>query len=139
MTIAQYFAKTKGTWPKVGVAGVESEWMDAGTLEVPNGQLWAGDPWVVDKRNGCAVRLPRGTYRVQVKGMHFKGHRRTARVRALLKGTAKPARGTACGRMGTDCGWISLFDLAAYKKAVTAKRAAAYESDLTDITKMDGM
>jgi hypothetical protein len=101
--------------------------------------LWAGDPWVVDKRNGCAVRLPKGTYRVQVKGMDFKGHRRTARVRAFLKGSGKPALGEACGRTGTDCGWVSLFDLGAYKKAVTVKRAAEYESDLTQITKSDGI
>jgi hypothetical protein len=139
MTIGEYFGKTKGTFPEVGAVGVESGWMNAGTLDVPNGKLWAGDPWVVDQQSGWAMTLPKGVYRVQVKGMDFKGHRRTARVRAFLKRVTKPTLGESCGQTGTDSAWVALFDLGAYRKAVTTKRAKDYEEDLENITKDEGI
>src|SRR5438874_8255237 len=126
MTIDEYWAKSKGRFPKAGVAGVESEWMDAGTLRVTEGKLWAGDPQMMDANHGCIVCAPKGIYRVQVKGMDFKGHKRSARVRAFLKSIAKPTLGKSFGQTGTDSGWIGLCDYPTYQKAVSATYAGEY-------------
>src|SRR4051812_4277340 len=139
MTIEQYWAKNKGTFPKVGVVGVESEWMDVGPLNVTDGKLWAGDPQVMDTEGACIIRVPKGLYRVQVKGMDFKGHKRTARVRAFLKSVGKPTMGKSCGETGTDIGWIGVCDYAAYQKAVSKKSADEYSNDITRATSDSGI
>jgi len=130
MDPGQYFGKSKGDWPKTGVAGVESEWMDFGMdLPVPNGRVWAGDPWQVDKEQ-FSMNVPRGTYRVQVKGMDFKGHRRVARVRACVEGVERPTLGKACGETGTDVALVGLCDIVMFEKAVRAKHLKKYAKDI---------
>jgi hypothetical protein len=139
MTIEQYWAKSKGTFPKVGVVGVESEWMEVGTIQVPDGMLWAGDPHLMDGRASGMVKVPKGPHRVEIKGMDFKGHRRTARVRVFLKGRSKATLGKACGETFTDSAWVGVCDYPAYKKAVTPKREEEYEKDILAITKEQGI
>src|SRR3954469_13286283 len=117
MTTGAYFGKSKGSFPGVGVVGVESEWMDVGPLEVSAGSLWAGDPHLMDDERAPVIKVPKGTYRVQVKGMDFKGHRRTARVRAF-GGAGDPSPGKRRGQTATDSAWVGLCDYAAYRKAV---------------------
>src|SRR5688572_13066158 len=106
MDISGYFGKSKGTFPKAGVVGVESEWMDVGTLYVRGGRLWAGDPQVMDGRASGTLKVRKVRHRVQIKGMDFKGHRRIARVRLLPKGFRKATLGKASGETFTDSAWI---------------------------------
>jgi hypothetical protein len=138
MTSGAYFAKSKGAFPAVGVVGVESEWMDVGPLEVPAGSLWAGDPRLMDDQRAPVIKVPKGTYRVQVKGMDFKGHRRTARVRAFL-GDGDPSPGKRRGQTITDSAWVGICDYAAYRKAVTRRRAQEYQDDIALATKEEGI
>jgi hypothetical protein len=126
----QYFSKSKGDWPKVGVTGVESEWMPFGVdLPVPSGKLWAGDPWQVDDEQFSMDVTP-GNYRVEVKGMDFKGHRRTARLRACLEDVDEPTLGNSSGTTGTDIAVVGLCDIATFEKDVRAKHLKKYEKDM---------
>lgn len=129
MDIGQYFARSKGDFPKTGVKGVESAWMDYETLTVPNGRLWVGDPWQVDETQ-CSVDVAPGMYRVQVMGMDFKGHRRVARMRACLNSVARPVRGKACGQTGTDVAVVGLCDIGTFEEDVRRRHLRKYGKDI---------
>lgn len=63
MKLVDYLKKDKQSFPPVGSVGVESDWMDAGELEITKGTLWAGDPIVCDADEGCLVKkVPNGVY-----------------------------------------------------------------------------
>ena len=139
MEFGQYFRRSKGSFPAVGVVGVESDWMDVGEMQVASGTLWAGDPYLMDNRRPKPVDVPKGTYRVQIKGADFKGHRRTAAVRVWRKGPAEPGRAPRALKTITDCGWIGVCDFAAYRKAVPVKRAEEFARDIIAATQGEGI
>lgn len=130
----QYFGKSKGAFPAAGIVGSESEWMDMGTISVPNGMLWAGDLFAMDEDAGCSVKVAKGQYRVQIKGMDFKGHRRSSRVRAFLATESQPSLGAKCGEVSVDCGLMGLHDWTAFKKTVGAKYAQQYGREVMAAT-----
>lgn len=95
--------------------------MEAGKIAVPSGTLWAGNLHSTDTRDGASTSVPSGTYRVQVKGMAFKGHRRPARLRAFLSAGAEPGLGKRIGEAISDCGLLAIYDIAAFRKIVGRK------------------
>ena len=137
--IGLFLRSSKGAFPEVDVTGVESDWFDVGPLEVTSGTLFAGDPMMLDQEAGPRVKVPNGTYQVQVKGIDFKGHRRTARVRVWLPGKTEPTLGTSRGETFTDSGWIGVCDIASYRKAVPRERAAEYDADIDQATDAEGV
>jgi len=130
----QYFGKSKGAFPKDGVIGTESDWMEAGVLSVPYGKLWVGDLYVMEEDEGCVVSVPKGQYRVEVKGMDFKGHRRTARVRACLVDVTERRLGKKCGQLGIDCGMLGLYDTTAFKRTIGKEHVKQYGQDVIKAT-----
>ena len=139
MTVEEYFAKSKGDWPKKGVKGVESDWMDVGELEIPHGSLWAGDPWNGNREDGCVVKVPKGTYHLSIKGIDFKGHRRTSRCRLILDGAKSAKPGKSAGEASVDVGVIGLVDMDAFEKAVTETFVDEYMTDIQNATEEPGV
>lgn len=134
MTPDQYFGRSKGSFPEAGVVGSESEWMDMGGISVPHGTLWVGDLYAMEGDVGCSVITPKGRYRVQIKGMDFKGHRRPSRIRAFQVSAPEFTVGRRCGAVTTDCGLLGLYDSTAFQKTVGAKHAKKYGQDVMSAT-----
>jgi len=40
--------------------GKTKDWLPFCELDVKNGKLWAGDPFLPNEDDGCAVKVPRG-------------------------------------------------------------------------------
>jgi len=134
MNIETYFKKSKGSWPKKNVAGVESEWMKLGTIEIPTGSLWAGDPWVANAEDGVVVRVPKGRYMMEAKGMDFKGHRRVSRIRVYREGVKSPTTSKSGKETWTDVGMIGVCDIRALQRAVSEKFVDEYMNDIQEVT-----
>jgi hypothetical protein len=119
MHISDYLKKNKQSFPPNGTVGVESDWMDAGELEVTKGTIWAGDPFVVNADDGCLVKkVPNGAYVLEAKAMEFAGRKRVARLRAYAKGAQDFTLGKKVGQTMTDTGLITVCDIAAVDEAV---------------------
>lgn len=135
---AQYLNKGKYGFPKKGVVGVESDWLDFGELDVPNGQLWLGDATVTDREEGCTVKLQPGRYVLQLKGMDFKGVRAVSRVRVAPRGDKSPGLGARIGEAVTDSSVIAIVDIDALDAAVTEQDTEEFERDIQETTSPPG-
>ena len=78
MTLKQKFKKQKGEFPKAGVVGIESEWLQIGTLEIPTGSLLAVDVTLFNADDGHVTKVPPGKFIVEGKAMDFNGHLRVS-------------------------------------------------------------
>ena len=108
----------------MGAVGVETDWMEVCTIQVPSGTLWAGDTgfsWAeAMEGGGCVVDVPKGTYRVEAKGMSFADVRRISRLRACLSRIKTPVLGDEVDSAGTDSGQVGVGDPIALKEAFEA-------------------
>lgn len=138
MELSDYLNKGKYGFPKKGVAGIESDWMEFGTLEVPFGLLWIGDATVLNATEGCTIEVPPGTYRVELKGMDFKGVRVISRVRVFGSNARKLTLGARQGEAITDSAMIGICDMRAVEAAVTKKHTKEFEKDVRDATAQPG-
>jgi hypothetical protein len=118
MRLADYLKGNKRSDPPVGTAGVESDWMDVGTLQVSSGSLWAGDPFVCNAEDGCVVEVPAGLYTLEAKAMDFAGRKRVSRLRVLLHGVQDPVLGEMVGETLTDTGLLAVCDIIAVDEAI---------------------
>src|SRR5438105_8771242 len=118
MDLAEYLRKNKQSDPPVGTVGLESDWMDAGTVEVTSGSLWAGDPFVCNAEAGCVARVPAGVYALEAKAMDFAGRKRVSRLRAYLRGSLAAVPGKKVGETLTDTGLMAVCDIVALDKAI---------------------
>jgi hypothetical protein len=134
MKLADYLNKSKYGFPKKGDAGIESDWMEFGDLDVPLGLLWIGDASVMDASESCTVEVPPGTYQVELKGMDFKGVRVISRVRVFGSNAPKWTLGARQGEAITDCGMIGICDMRALEAAVTKRHAKEFEKDVREAT-----
>jgi len=134
MKLSDYLNKSKYGFPKKGVAGIESDWMEFGNLKVPFGLLWIGDATVLNATEGCTVEVPPNTYRVELKGMDFKGVRVIARVRVFVSNADELTLGARQGEAITDSAMIGICDMRALQRAVTKKHIAEFKKDLREAT-----
>jgi hypothetical protein len=118
MKLTDYLKKNKRSDPPRGTAGIESDWLEVGTVEVATGSLWAGDPYVCNAEDGCVVKVPKGTYSLEAKAMDFAGRKRVSRLRAYLKGVPDPALGKQVGETVTDTATMAVCDITALDKAI---------------------
>jgi hypothetical protein len=118
MTLQEYLKKNRHSDPPVGTVGVESDWMELGTLEVTTGSLWAGDPFVCNAEDGCVVKVPPGLHAVEAKAMDFAGRKRVSRLRVLRQGTQEPVVGEVVGETLTDTGLMAVCDIDALNEAI---------------------
>jgi hypothetical protein len=116
--LGDYLKKNKQSDPPVGTVGVESDWMDTGTVEVTTGSLWAGDPFVCNAEDGCVVKVPPGVYALEARAMEFAGRKRVSRLRVYLQGTQEPALGKKVGETLTDTGMMAVCDIVALDQAI---------------------
>jgi hypothetical protein len=119
MNLADALNSNTEGMPPNGTSGHESDWLSFCSLEVPTGSLWAGDPNIVNRDDGCVVKVPAGTYVLEAKVMDFAGHKKISRVRAILSGTLEPRLGKEIGEAGTDSALIGLCDIGALETAVS--------------------
>jgi len=119
VNLTEYFKKTKRDFPPKGTVGVESDWLDVGAeVEVTTGSLWAGDPFVCNAKDGCVVKVPKGTYVLQAKAMDFAGRKRVSRLRVVLQGAGKPGLGKKGGDTVTDTARMGVCDIVALHEAI---------------------
>lgn len=128
MNIQEYFDQSTGSFPASGLTGVESDWMHVGTLSVPCGNLWTG-PIFTDRDEGCTVEVPIGAHEVWIKGLDFKGHRRTARVRVCPATIEEPVPGDRCGEICVDGGLVFVCDIAAYEQVVKGRFERQFQNE----------
>jgi len=95
--LADFLKKNKPGDPPVGTVGVESDWLEVGTLQVTTGSLWAGDPYVCNGDDGCFVKVPAGPYVLMAKAMDFAGRKRVSRLRVFLESAGKLVLGKKVG------------------------------------------
>jgi hypothetical protein len=131
MNIQEYFDKSTGSFPDSRCTGVESEWMRVGTLSAPCGDLWAGVCFT-DPEEGCVVKVPVGVHEVWIKGMDFKGHRRTARVRVCPTSFQETALADRCGEICVDGGLIFLCDIGAFEEVVTGRYEKQFQKEFVE-------
>ena len=118
MNLRDYLSKNKQSDPPTGTVGVESDWMNAGEVEVTTGSLWAGDPFVCNAKDGCVAKVPAGTYALEAKAMDFAGRKRVSRLRAYRRGSEELVLGKQIGQTLTDTGMIALCDIVALDEAI---------------------
>ena len=118
MRLEEYLKKNRQSDPPVGTPGVESDWMEVGTLEVTTGSLWAGDPFVCNAEDGCVAKVPAGLYALEAKAMDFAARKRVSRLRVYLRGAREPVVGKKMGTTLTDTGMMAVCDIDALDKAV---------------------
>ncbi len=99
---------TKG-WPPEFAAGMESDWLLLGRLEVISRAFWFGDPRLTEATDGLTVTVPNGEYVVDARGMDFNGHRRVSRVRVFGEG-AMPTTVAEHGKIAVDSGAVAVCD-----------------------------
>ncbi len=128
----EYFGKTLCGSPKAGARGAESEWIDVGEVNVPQGLLWAGDPQVIRAEEGCTVEAPPGQYKFQIKGMDFDGVRVLSRARVIAKSARKFALGPRVGEAGTDVAQIAICDVRALNEGVGTKNLDEFVQDIAE-------
>jgi hypothetical protein len=116
--------------PKAGVTGKESDWMELAEIEMPRGRLWIGDASVPNAKEGCTVKVLPGQYRVEVKGMDFKGRRVPSRVRVFAKATRHFTLGARVGQAITDMAQVGICDIAELNSVVSKKHMKEFEQDL---------
>src|SRR5688572_1717345 len=127
MNFYDYLEKSKYGFPQNGVAGIQSDWMEFGDLEVPFGLLWIGDATVLNATEGCTIAVPPDTYRVELKGMDFKGVRVISRVRVFGSNERKLSLGARQGEAITDSSMIGICDMRALTAAVTKRHMKEFE------------
>jgi hypothetical protein len=138
MKHSDYLSKSKYGFPKKGVKGVESDWLEFGEVDIPTGSLWIGDATVLNSTEGRTVKVPPGRYVVQLKGMDFKGVRTFSRVRAFAVNCERFSQGDEIGEVITDSSMIGICDIAAVDAAVTKRYMAEFENDLREATAEPG-
>ena len=138
MKHSDYLSKSKYGFPKKGIKGVESDWLEFGDVEIPVGSLWVGDVTVLRSTEGRTVKVPPGRCVVQLKGMDFKGVRTFSRVRAFAAGSDRFTLGAEIGEAITDSSMIGICDIAAVEAAVIKRHMAEFENDLREATDEPG-
>ena len=123
MKLADFLKKNKPGDPPVGTVGVESDWLEVGTLQVTTGSLWAGDPYVCNGDDGCFVKVPAGPYVLMAKAMDFAGRKRVSRLRVFLESAGKLVLGKKVGEADIDTATIAVCDIAAVDDAIGDDRA----------------
>jgi hypothetical protein len=118
VTLADFLKENNSGDPPGGTVGVESDWLDVGTLQVTTGSLWAGDPYVCNANCGCLVKVPAGTYVLMAKAMDFAGRKRVSRLRVLLQTAGKPVLGKKVGEADIDTARMAVCDIAAVDDAI---------------------
>jgi hypothetical protein len=89
----------------------ETGWLEVGELEL-NGPLWIGDPYTVQRQLGFTVRLPRGSYRVEGRGLvDDQGFPRVSRLRIVSDAARAFRVGDKLGDCGTDTAMLALCDI----------------------------
>ncbi|MAX25155.1 MAG: hypothetical protein CMJ19_11695 [Phycisphaeraceae bacterium] len=130
MTVEEYFSQSVGDFPKPNISGVSGPWMPLGSMNVPYGKLWAGDPWIVTEEDGVVVNVKPGLCHVEIQGMDFEGHRRIARVRVYCDEVTdlqiKPMNKTVC----IDVGELGVSDMVAISQAIEPDHYEDYMEDL---------
>lgn len=125
MSLRDFLNASSSDEPDPGTIGNETDWFKVGTLPIPTGHLWMGDPqmsWAeASSEDGCVVIVPSGIYRVEAKGIDFNGSRFVSRIRVLLDGVGEVTLGDECGEAGTDSGQIGVADQQALKSAFEAR------------------
>jgi hypothetical protein len=126
MDLTDYLSK-KAKAPK-GKTG----WLPCCTIEVKSGLLWAGDPNLPNKDDGCAVSVPKGTYVVEGVGMKFDRDRIVSRLRVYLQSATNPTVGEDIGETGTDSCTIGVCDITAFEQAYAKEGGADKVQDAID-------
>lgn len=132
MDFVKYFSKGKYGFPKPGLVGVESDWLQFGELDVPRGRLWLGDAAVTARDEGVSTKVKPGRYVVELKGMDFKGVRVVSRARVIPGMDRSFAVGARLGEAITDSAMIAICDIDALEAAVTKEHIDEYERDVRE-------
>lgn len=107
--LTDYLEKS-GPPGRMGVKGVETDWMEFTTLPVTSGKILVVDPGFAPEINdGVLVELPPGTYVLKAKAMQFGKERRPSRLRVALEGT-KSSIGGVIGEAWADTARIGVCD-----------------------------
>jgi hypothetical protein len=107
------YLASKG-WARLGE---RTKWLQVCMLDVRTGALWAGDPHLANKEDGCVVRVPPGIYRVEGIGAKSGPGRAVARLRVCLESVKKTRLGKKVGHTGTDSAMIGVCDIDAFDAA----------------------
>src|SRR5262245_62132432 len=105
--------------------GERTKWLPVCTLDVKTGALWAGDPHLANKDDGCVVRVPPGLYRIEGIGAKSGPGRAVARLRVCLDSVKKARLGKRIGSTGTDSAMIGVCDIEAFDAACGAATGGA--------------
>ena len=81
-----------------GPASPQATWWKVGELKIRSGVLEAGDPCVFDSDESALIRLPKGTYAVEIRELEFFGGTWTSRLRV-----ASDVEGTLAGEIASVC------------------------------------
>jgi hypothetical protein len=108
--------------------GERTKWLPICTLDVRTGALWAGDPHLANKDDGCVVRVPLGPYRVEGIGAKSGPGRAVARLRVCLDSVKKARPGKRIGSTGTDSAMIGICDIEAFDAACGADTGEAVQA-----------
>jgi hypothetical protein len=113
---------------KKGMIGVESDWLDFCSLELPHGKVHVVDTgYVTDEIEGCMVSVRPGRYEIKVKAMVYGNEVRIARLRAVTE-TDKPALGEKIDETGTDSATIGVCDFPTFSQLFGKNKEAAIEA-----------
>ncbi len=130
MTVEEYFSQSVGDFPKPNIAGVSGPWMPLGSMNVPYGKLWAGDPWIVTEEDGAVVTIKPGICHIELQGMDFEGHRRISRMRVYHESATdlqiKPTEMT----VNIDVGELGVSDMVAIAQAIEPDHYEEFMEDL---------
>lgn len=137
MSIQDYFGQSTGDFPPAKTPGVPGPWLDLCTLHLPHGRLWAGDPWLANDQDGVVIKVKPGTYRVQVMGMDFEGHRRIARVRLFEESASSCQTIKTAHSVSVDMGMLGICDIHAMNHAVEPDHYEDFIEDLNKVTDED--
>ena len=113
------------SWARLGE---RTKWLPICTLDVTTGALWAGDPHLANKDDGCVVHVPPGVYRVEGIGTKSGPGRAVARLRVCLDSVKKARLGKKVGDTGTDSAMIGICDIDAFDTACGADTGDAVQT-----------
>lgn len=118
MSLQKYLNKSTNKFPQKIGKGIPSEWMPVGTVNITQGSLWAGDPYVCNEEDGFIVNVPNGKYTIEAQGFDFEGYRVIGRARARLTLESDFTHCKKAGKTGTDSAIIAICDMKALDIAI---------------------
>jgi hypothetical protein len=130
---AAWLGQSKGDFPKEGVAGVETDWFDVGTVTLTGSKVAVTDLWMlwVDE-DTVTAKLPTGKYAVRAKGIEFGRHRRVARV-SLAPAGIETKRGRELGEVAVDSWGVAIGEIEAWHRGLANEQIGDFNESRTGV------